>query len=277
MHFKEWKNRKESEDMEISYVVVSPGGNDTALINGLIFDAQLRNQINYNIMTENPNVEQVGFYEYSSEYPVLQMAGGEFCGNALRSYAFLLLKGKTGELLFEVSGVKQMLKSGIDKDGNIFAEMPILNGNVVKSIQTDMFRVDLEGISHIIVPTTNYASPSERKIEAFKILTELNLTKLIPAAGVMFVNTTNDQLSVDPVVWVRDIKTLFFETACASGTIAVGIWLAERNNLLNQSISVLQPSGKFLQTQIIKIDSVTRAIISGPDVSLLRESTLMKI
>ena len=103
--------------------ILRPGGNDTALVPGLNWTKIEMKLINDRIMNLYKNVEQVGFIDLKK--PELQMAGGEFCGNATRSAAYLALKGKLGEINIKVSGVNKTLKAGIDLQGNTWSQMPI--------------------------------------------------------------------------------------------------------------------------------------------------------
>ena len=66
-------------------------------------------------MAKHANVEQVGFVEIGKR-PELQMAGGEFCGNATRSAASIYLNGKEGNLQMLVNS-KDVINTGIDENG----------------------------------------------------------------------------------------------------------------------------------------------------------------
>ena len=107
----------------INLTILNPGGNITALIEGTNRPLEERKMINDKIMTEFPMVEQVGFIDYSPTR--LVMAGGEFCGNATRCAAFLTLKGKLGKTNISVSGTNKSLKTRIDRQGIVWAQMPI--------------------------------------------------------------------------------------------------------------------------------------------------------
>jgi hypothetical protein len=58
--------------------IIKPGGNDTCIITGVVNDQAERKKLNDLIMSNYSNVEQVGFLSDGQ----LNMAGGEFCGNA---------------------------------------------------------------------------------------------------------------------------------------------------------------------------------------------------
>ena len=107
----------------LNLTILNPGGNVTALIDGIPTSRSRRKQINDAVMKNFPNVEQVGFFD--SAAPRLEMAGGEFCGNATRCTAYLLLEGKPGKIKIRVSGVNQPLAARIDRSGNTWAQMPL--------------------------------------------------------------------------------------------------------------------------------------------------------
>src|SRR5579859_6163185 len=99
--------------MKNTITIIRPGGNDTALIEGIV-SVEKRKNINAQIMAKFPNVEQVGFYDYdkTANIAILEMAGGEFCGNAVRSLAYLLLGKANGELTVQSSGSNQLVNAG---------------------------------------------------------------------------------------------------------------------------------------------------------------------
>ena len=108
---------------KINFTILNPGGNITALVKEGNRPLDERKIINAKIMAKFPKVEQVGFVDYSPTR--LVMAGGEFCGNATRCAAFLSLKGKPGRTRVSVSGTSQNLKARIDRQGMVWAQMPI--------------------------------------------------------------------------------------------------------------------------------------------------------
>ena len=107
----------------LDLTILNPGGNVTALINGIPATLLRRRQINDAVMKSFPNVEQVGFFDSAAAR--LEMAGGEFCGNATRCLAYLLLGGKPGKIKIGVSGANKPLRARIDQSGNTWAQMPL--------------------------------------------------------------------------------------------------------------------------------------------------------
>lgn len=259
---------------KIKVTIVKPAGNDTALVEG-IPAKKYRKQINDKIMQLFPNVEQVGFYKTSST-PRLEMAGGEFCGNATRSFAYLFLKGKKGQDNFKASGVKELLNAGIKSSKTSFAQMPIYKSfDRVKQLEKDLCKVEIKGITHLITPLSNF-SKENLKMEGKKLLKKYDLLQTVPASGVMFYTKLEDgSYKLDPIVWVRDIQSLFYETACASGTTAFGLMLSKQNSKSIKSQQILQPSGQSLSVSVnLGNKNFTEASIEGP-VEILEEKEVV--
>lgn len=236
------------------YTILRPGGNNQMIIKGFVQQNKKR-LINDEMIKRFPSVEQVSFYEYDGKNKTarLELAGGEFCGNATRSLAYLLLDGKKGKLQIKVSGTTKKLKAGIRKETTAYAQMPISSIKSIKKLRTNLFRVDLEGITQLVyIQKRRINNSQDLKKSAFKILEGENLIYSVPAAGVMFINDQDKYIELKPVVWVRDIETLLFETACASGTAAVGIWKAVQDKKSFTKVQVKQPSGKLIEAQIYK-------------------------
>lgn len=257
---------------QYKYTILSPGGNIQMLIKGIIPNKDKR-FINNEMIKRFPSVEQVSFYKYKdkNQTAILELAGGEFCGNATRSLAYLLLRGKQGAIKVQVSGTTKILKAGVKKQNEAFAQMP-LKSQSVKKLRSNLFQIDLEGITQLICldPISNI-SVEEIKSLAFKILKYEGLICSVPAAGVMFIEEKEDLIVLKPVVWVRDIETILYETACATGTAAVGLWKSSQNQKRTERIKVLQPSGKIIEAQVKK--NPLEVFIDGP-VQILEKGSL---
>lgn len=132
----------------------------------------------------------------------------------------------------------------------------------------------LEGITQVIsYQPLKTSSQEEIKIQGFKILKKLGLTQSVPAAGIMFAKKLNGVISIDPVVWVRDIQALFYETACASGTTAVALAEAIGSKRKTRAVfSILQPSGKLLKVIIRLKNGVSDSAEIGGSVKILKKN-----
>ena len=82
--------------------------------------------------------------------------------------------------------------------------------------------VHMDGISHLVIPGASDAVIREEGQETIgklfryirDFIYETN-TRDIPAFGVMFVDNAADRMN--PIVYVRDVDTTYFEGSCASG------------------------------------------------------------
>jgi len=233
-----------------------PGGNDTVLILNGDVNPLTKKVINNSVMKIYPNIEQVGFVFLMENKVQLNMAGGEFCGNATRSTADLALNSQPGNLQIKVSGVENVLKAGVTPDGEAFAQMPVYSNisKVKKDTKNESgWIVEMEGITHYVdFDSTKIIGLSDEEIKQLSISTirEKGLEQF-PASGVIYVKKLgNEGLQITPVVYVKEINTLFLETACGSGTCAVGEVMSIINNRSIIELPILQPSGEIIKISV---------------------------
>jgi diaminopimelate epimerase len=223
-------------------IILAAGGNPTGIM--LVDDAANRNEyasIAKEFMVKHPEVEQFGFLEGVSHF---QMSGGEFCGNAARAAALLLSEknsSKSGS--FTMSGFDGVVNYQILESGEV--ECVFTNLKISSENLTSAKIIDLGGIVHIVLPNSEVF----RNDKAYytKIhrdwVNKLNLNNR-SAVGVIWQETLDDNsVIIHPVVWVRDIDSFFYETACGSGTLAV----LEASK--ETSKKVIQPSGQSIQSE----------------------------
>lgn len=239
--------------MNVQYIIYNPAGNITALVIGDDYNLKQRKQINDAIMKKELDVEQVGFL--SKEKLSLTMAGGEFCGNATRCAAYYYIK-KQETIELDIDNYK--IKAGMDENKNIWCEIPIEGYQILK-LNEDIYKVILKGITILVI--NNFKEDTDLKEQAKKLIEDYNIDD--KAIGVMFIDKTNQYIKMYPIVWVKNINTLFCENACGSGTIAVTMietLLSEKSN----KYCIMQPSGEFLEAEIIiKNKKIIKAILKG--------------
>lgn len=251
-------------DIEIEYKIYNPGGNITALVKGCEYNKEEKKIINDLIMKENSLVEQVGFLS-DKEYR-LEMAGGEFCLNATRCAVYDYLNGKEGNIKISVSGVKDIIKGFILSNGKVEVIMNI-NKSIsdLISIKDNLYLINLDGILIVIM---NY-SDSKEYINRLKInknkemnnIKENILNKIDSDASAIGLMLLEDN-KINPIVWVKDIDTLFYETACGSGSLGTAIY----NYYINKdtNMNIIQPSGYSIDIELdIKDELVQYAKIKG--------------
>ena len=257
------------------YQIFIPGGNKTALVlgvDGLDSDGVLRKAIQNKIFAKHKTdadgeVEQVGFVSVDKSAPQLIMAGGEFCGNATRSAAaYYFQQPRNGDTEIKVSGTSKPVKAGLSSKGTrleAWAEMPIIEdySSAFLPLKGGLYWVSIEGISHLIVPQVQSVSYLNRILScenedaqkniAFDVLkktSEENSLSPGKAYGVIFLENIAGLLRMHPFVHVVESDTTYYETACGSGAMCVGLL----NSFLSResaNLPVLQPSGKIIRVE----------------------------
>lgn len=217
--------------MNIPFYIVDPGGNITAIVPGT-FSKKTKISIAKSILEREKTVEQVGFWTQSRKLENkarLDMAGGEFCGNALRSLAFLLytLKSQRGSFLLESSGTTIPVSVTVRR-GSVSLKLPLQCFAVEDSV------CSLPGISHVITQEAISKNAAKHLLKNRHLLAK-------SAAGIMSYTHQGGQYILTPMVWVKDTETLYEETACASGSFALAFMVFQ--NSKQKKLAIRQPSG----------------------------------
>lgn len=230
----------------VDYKILNPGGNKTALvIENKSYTKEEKKYTNDMILSKNKDVEQVGFLNKKNK--TLNMAGGEFCANATRCAIWELLSGSEGEVRLDVSGYNTKISGGIRDDKNVYEKLVINKTlNELIEIKDKYIIVKLDGIYHIIIDEElakkyilNLKIDEEKvKEDLKKIMKNLNMD--IEAMGVMLLENLKDEIKINPIVWVKSIDTVYYETACGSGSLAAAIYLNYIKNI--SSVEIIQPS-----------------------------------
>ena len=278
------------------YQIFVPGGNKTALvfgIDGLESDTALRKTIQDKILAKHEHdadgeVEQVGFVSLDKSAPELLMTGGEFCGNATRSAAaYYFQESRSGDAAIKVSGTQKPVKAGLSSNGHsskgtqlaAWAEMPLIEdlSSAIIPLKDGLHWVSIEGISHLVIPQEqsapflakilscdNKAAQINVAIELLKRTIKENFLPVGKAYGIMFLENVTDTLKMHPFVHVVSADTTYYETACGSGAICVGLascFLSGKS----VNLPLLQPSGKIIRAEVECSDSgtITKGRISG--------------
>lgn len=277
------KNQEE-ESMEKNQIIrratiAYPSGNTTAVIFDQLMDEN-REDLNDKIMAmwkqtmpTAPEIEQCCFVAEprdSSAIARVEMFGGEFCGNATRSVIQILTKGGDYQGLIEVSGVERPLNFNV-KNSVVTLEMPLPSDGEITRVVDEGMLVQLDGITQLVV--TDNSSKTPRQLLGELLISNKYLLAEQSAVGVSYYDPLSKK--ADFCVWVKEVDTIFDETACGSGTCAIGIASA-MSSKANQDLKVLQPSGESIATSAqfdVETDSVVASNISGT-VSILFEGDM---
>lgn len=243
--------------MKLRFVKVNPVENMTLFVLDPVPREKQMNIANKLMDYNNIHGEQVGFIEREGSYIRLQMMGGEFCGNATRSLAALMVyneypniekTNKGYNVKLKTSGVEEIIECVVlptDKKNSFWStvHMPLplaieeysikYESSLVKTI-----KVEFPGITHFIVDE-KVIEDKEKFYNKLKLEMDKNEYE---AFGIMYYDYEKNFLT--PLVYVKTTDSLYWERSCASGTCALGVALSfEKNIPLSENIS--QPGGNL--------------------------------
>ena len=211
--------------MNVKYYLLNPTQNITVLVETPT-DILLQPSVAEKLMQLEPTAEQVGFVSGDN----LRMAGGEFCGNASMSAAVLLCRNlKAGEsrtVKLSVSGADRKVPVTVNANGDgsyngtVNMPAPIEIGQVELDYNDEKITVPavrFSGITHLIFESDAEKTAIEKSVK--KWCAEIGADAL----GVMILDLKKSKLT--PLVYVPNAGTMFWESSCASGTSAVGVYL----------------------------------------------------
>ena len=249
------------------YKILNPGGNKTALVLGNNYSKEERKTINDYILNENKDIEQVGFISKTENK--LEMAGGEFCVNATRCAIYEYAKRNVKSLNIKVSGYKEIIEGSIDNEQIAYAKMKIVKNknDIIKKIN-EMYFVYLDGILLAVINEDN-SKELIQELKKDEETTKMKLKEIMKdfkttenAVGIILLENDEGSLKINPIIWVKTVDTLYYETACGSGSLATAIY---KNYITkNTSFNIEQPSGYSINVKlIIEENYIKEAIVSG--------------
>ena len=239
--------------MKIRYVLLNPTGNRTILVKTPVQKEEYK-EVAKLLLTKEPTAEQVGFLETQKNGALkLNMAGGEFCGNATMSAAvYEVMKKKTASpVSLKVSGAKGTLKAEVWKDsdsgkyqGRVKMPSPNSIEEVSVTLKGEKMRlpaVFFDGITHLILSNIGIAKKKAEEC-AVNWCRELGVSAL----GLMFYDAGKEKLK--PLVYVQSPATLYWESSCGSGSVALAAWLYE-SGVEKDRFCFAEPGGKLSVTK----------------------------
>lgn len=256
--------------VRLKVVRADPAGNVTLFVLTPV-DRALRADAAGKLIAALPEmkVEQVGF----ASVPLmgtaarLEMAGGEFCGNAARAWGMWTAREagrvpRPERVRIEVSGCNHPIAVDVDwAEGTARTEMPLpLAVRPVPEFGGTL--VHLGGIAHLVVwdevPSRDFFHRAE---PAFKGMAGLE------AYGVIFLNRLDaaaGEERLTPFVKVPSVGTLFQEGSCGSGSLAAAV--AESAEVRDGEFRrrYVQPAGALTASVIRRDGKVRGAFIEGP-------------
>ncbi len=286
--------------VELSYVKINTSGNTSILVTDLL---PREHHLALSKVLMSPlylSAEQVGFLEESLSRDAacrLQMMGGEFCSNASRAMAALLVEKKdsgieqlgkqnypgnmTGEgeeafsVCLEVSGSKEPVQSIVVPLGKGLywteASVPPPLSVEEKELEIDRKKitgrlVKLPGIEHLVLEDVR---PSNKIYDL--ILKKGCFSEKAEAWGIIFFDSA--LMSITPLVTVEG-GTPVWERSCGSGSIAVAAGMAHKNRSSIKDLRFEQPGGELTADIEYKDGKIESAVIKGP-VEIISEGKVL--
>jgi diaminopimelate epimerase len=268
---------------EYKIVVADPAKNITVFVLDRVDGGEERAALAKAIMADSSlKAEQVGFVipppAYDPASPPLdgergaadtqklwrlEMMGGEFCGNASRSFG-LLVAQKTGlsgraSVTVKVSGAGQPLEVHVDTMmGNAEIEMPLPLATGALELNGRIFPVyEFEGISHVIIEDCQVDADMARDL----LQRIEQVSGAPPACGFLFFDA--DKQFLQPVVWVRSTGIFVRESSCGSGCAALGLWVTRNTPDVDTEIDIAQPGGMIRVHVAKQAGRIQRLSIGG--------------
>lgn len=256
--------------MKIQYV--NPAGNVTAIVEGFVPMAE-RISLSKKIL-EKKCAEQVGFETAPALGGLyrLEMMGGEFCGNAARSFGYLKALESFAEgvhtIPVEISGTEAPVPVTVDLDRDTaYAQMPVPTRLEYLNVQGNAYPVVMcHGICHLIALEVKASETfAEEALQAMKELRQ-------DAYGIMFLDARKERLT--PVVYVPTTNSMVWESSCGSGSVACGWYLAQATDVVENKSAVSyifkQPGGEIQVDISLKKGMVTSCAMGG-EISILNK------
>lgn len=246
--------------MDIQFVRADPTGNITALVESFSGAGEAAAEA---VFASDGSIEQLGFLHESEKGDVgLRMAGGEFCGNACLCAAAWHMRRcglERSHILVDISGAESPIVVDMERVGeNDYAgalNMPLPLD--IKYIETDFGSAPLlrfPGICHLITPA------SLGKERAEELIVPLCRQLGAEALGLMLFDEAESRLA--PLVYVPGADTLCWEHSCASGSSAVGAWLACEAGE-SRCLSLRQSGGKLGISAAVEDGALRTLRLSG--------------
>ena len=274
--------------------IADPAGNLTALVEATgdapvaaWTDAE-RQRIARRVMRDYPAVEQTGFVipgipEARGETGILwrlEMAGGEFCGNAARSFGLWTarkqgLRGKVA-IPITLSGAKDPLTVFADtENGEAEVALPLPRKMAAiryrgESLPAVMF----DGITHVIIEGIDQHTDKAALTKTFFAVKETAYNTLVKdsvdkqsfaAFGALFYDTAAAFLR--PAVFVSGVESFVFENSCGSGSAAFACHRAWRLPDGEHRLPLHQPGGT-ITTRVVKETGKPAVIFIGGHVAI---------
>jgi diaminopimelate epimerase len=255
--------------MKYEIVIADPAGNITVFVLNAVADrAAAAREL---LADKSLGAEQVGFVTppgRAGEIWRLEMMGGEFCGNAARSFGLFAAR----EQGLSVRQTVAINMSGVAEDFPVtvyveegWAAVEVPGPLAVETLDFEGRRLPVyifDGITHVIAADI---PPDENTCARIRAGLELRAGQSAAAVGVLFYDTA--AAFMRPAVYVYGTDSLVFESSCGSGSAALAVWKTRDQGDGDGTCAVRQPGG-VIEARVLRRDGGIRGITIGGKVGL---------
>jgi len=247
--------------MEYQIRIGDPAGNKTVFIMNEVPEEKRAEVANALLARKELGGEQAAFIvpPKAGGDGRIEMMGGEFCGNALRCYGYLLAEDAAQNgcqsgiqnVRVEISGTDQVFTVTADlKEHTAQTQMPIPLGYdyIDFGQRYDLGAIPvirMEGIWHLIL---EHRTPEQEVIDY--VLAVMKKKYMPDALGILFMTgSQGNGRQLFPYVYVKKTDSFVQESSCGSGSLACCWWLTKRNGSFTGNYNFLQPGG-IIRTRV---------------------------
>lgn len=262
---------------EVDFIKFSPTQNMTILVKMNSQTVEYERIASQMMSYDHVYAEQVGFIEKAKSHEAaahLQMAGGEFCGNACMALAVYLAseqgleQGVWQEILLESSGTDRLIRCQVRRKADEFycqVMMPIPERIEQKTIKYDGDELDIgiiryQDFIHIVIEVEEFSQKVKEKAQSLAELLGVTVgSKLI---GILLYKSKSGEMA--PLIYVPLVDSMVWERGCGSGTASLGAYLAWKNeHKRNISATICQPGGEMKVVATCQEGNLTSISIEG--------------
>lgn len=261
--------------MEIEFVKFNPTQNMTILVKTKHRVEEYAHIASRMMSYDHLYAEQVGFIEEPIHHGAaahLQMAGGEFCGNACMALAALIASERGMvhndwmNIEIEASGAEQFVTCQVRKMYEHFVcklSMPFPKKMEKKTLyyegdDLDIGIVRYPDFLHIIIEVEQFDLAMRSKAQGLAKL--LGVTLGSNLIGILLFKSDTNEMA--PLIYIPRLDSMIWERGCGSGTASLGAYLSW-NRQAAIAAPIKQPGGTIHVTADCYQEEVTTLRIEG--------------
>ncbi|MGM0888653.1 MAG: diaminopimelate epimerase [Bacillota bacterium] len=260
---------------EIDFIKFNPTQNMTILVKTNYLIEEYKHIASKIMSYDSVHAEQVGFIEKpinNKAAAKLQMAGGEFCGNACMALAAYIASEKglkhndLAEIILEVSGTDKLITCQMKRNSDEYhclVTMPIPKKIEQRTIKYDgndlnMIIVRYHEFIHIVIEVEEFSKEVRGKAQSLAKL--LGVTLGANLIGVLLYKSKSEEMA--PLIYVPHLDSMIWERGCGSGTASLGAYLAwkKKGEIVT---NIRQPGGDIKVFATCHGEEITSLMIEG--------------